>query len=300
MQQNRSHGSATDGSTEATKSEPRSFTEQFREAFRQINLRLTLLTAFVMAVAWCALFLQPDSVLQILTGIVTVSAGLFLGYRVKQRFLLHGLILGISGFLMGLGFVWVYSLLLAAGVVPSPVSEEGLFRGSNLVGIYIGLSIIHMLPFTVLGTVMAGRAAQRNRESRDYIDQRGGRLEKPTTVRTVDDVRGQSLPQLGTYVMNLFRKKGFTFIDYRFLDKDKHLDLEMEYQGETYLLRLSVADKVRPGTTESLLQDMRRREITKGIVITSTEFTADAQKAARSRRNLVLIDGQTLFDIAEY
>ncbi|NJP06391.1 MAG: restriction endonuclease [Chloroflexaceae bacterium] len=253
-----------------------------------------------MAVAWCALFLQPDSVLQILTGIVTVSAGLFLGYRVKQRFLLHGLILGISGFLMGLGFVWVYSLLLAAGVVPSPVSEEGLFRGSNLVGIYIGLSIIHMLPFTVLGTVMAGRAAQRNRESRDYIDQRGGRLEKPTTVRTVDDVRGQSLPQLGTYVMNLFRKKGFTFIDYRFLDKDKHLDLEMEYQGETYLLRLSVADKVRPGTTESLLQDMRRREITKGIVITSTEFTADAQKAARSRRNLVLIDGQTLFDIAEY
>jgi restriction endonuclease Mrr len=44
---------------------------------------------------------------------------------------------------------------------------------------------------------------------------------------------------------------------------------------------------------------MRRRALTKGVVITSTEFTVDALKAGKERRNLVLIDGQTLFEIAE-
>jgi restriction endonuclease Mrr len=74
----------------------------------------------------------------------------------------------------------------------------------------------------------------------------------------------------------------------------------MSYQDEAYLLRLSVADKVKPGTVETLAQDMKRRNIPKGLVITSTEFTSDAQKSGKGRKNIVLIDGQTLFDIAEH
>jgi hypothetical protein len=131
------------------------------------------------------------------------------------------------------------------------------------------------------------------------IDGRGGKLERPGVVRTLEDLRGLSLPQLGSYISALYKKKGFELKDYRFIDKDKHLDLEMDYNGEHYLMRLSVADKVRVGTVESLIQDMRRREIRKGIVITSTEFAPEAIKTVTNKRNLIAIDGQTLFDIAE-
>jgi hypothetical protein len=44
---------------------------------------------------------------------------------------------------------------------------------------------------------------------------------------------------------------------------------------------------------------MKRQDIRKGVVITSTDYTPDALKAAAGRRNLVAINGQTLFEIAE-
>ena len=77
-----------------------------------------------------------------------------------------------------------------------------------------------------------------------------------------------------------------------------NLDLWMVYQEETWWLRLTVADKVRPGVIESLAQDMRRDQIGKGVVITSTEFAPDAFKASRTRKNIVLIDGPTLVQMA--
>jgi hypothetical protein len=48
-----------------------------------------------------------------------------------------------------------------------------------------------------------------------------------------------------------------------------------------------------------LAQDMRSRSIKRGLVITSTEFT-ESLKSGKGRRYIVLIDGQTLFDIAEH
>ena len=109
---------------------------------------------------------------------------------------------------------------------------------------------------------------------------------------------GLSLPQLGTYVSNIFKKQGFAFKDYRFIDKDKHLDLWMEHEGEPYHMRLSVADKVSTGTIESLNQEMKREGIRKGLVITSTEFMPNAAKSAKGR-TIVLIDGETLFQMSE-
>jgi HJR/Mrr/RecB family endonuclease len=43
---------------------------------------------------------------------------------------------------------------------------------------------------------------------------------------------------------------------------------------------------------------MKRDGCNKGVVITSTEFTPAAQKAAKNR-SVVLIDGATLYEIAE-
>lgn len=282
---------------------PRSLLARLQVALNEANWPITLLVAVAMAAGWCVFFLS-FSFLQVLAGIVPVTAGLFLGRRVKRHLLVHGLLLGLLGYAFGAMITFVYGTLGEAGFYPLPVApnpETGRDEVPSAVGlviIYASFSALTLVPFPAFGAIMAGRAEERSREQRQQVEQRGGRLDKPHTVRTLEDLRGLSLPQFGTYVSKLFEKHGFTFGDYQFLDKDKHLDLEMNYQGEPYLLRLSVADRVRPGTIESLVQDMRRRNV-KGLAITSTEFTPDAQKAAKSRRNLVIIDGETLFALAE-
>ncbi len=270
-----------------------------------IQWRDILLTALVMAVGWCVLFTATGWI-QFLAGIVPVSAGLFLGRRVKQHVLLQGLLLGINGFLIGLFLVVVYGLLGSAGLVPMPElmidpnsTTPVISSFPDLIMFYISFSLFAMIPFPAFGTVIAYRNEQRRQEMDAELARRGGQLERPGAIRTLEDIQGLSLPQFGTYVRNLFVKQGFTFKDYRFLDKDKHLDLFLEYQNELYQLRLSVADKVRSGTIEMLVQDMRQSGAVKGIVITSTEFTNDVQKSAKGRKNILLIDGETLFGMAE-
>ncbi|PDW01401.1 restriction endonuclease [Candidatus Viridilinea mediisalina] len=270
----------------------------------RVEWRTTLSIAALMAVTWSMLFLGSP-ILQILAGIVPVLAGLMLGKRVQGDWLAHGLVLGFSGYFFGFLAVLGYGLLTEVGAFPPLILQLGPDTApteatvGDLLFFYATFSAFALIPFPAFGTVMAGRAEQRNRELQREITERGGRLERPGVVRTVEDLQGLSLPQFGSFVLNLYRKKGFEFNDYRFIDKDKHLDLEMSYEGEAYLLRLSVADKVRPGTIESLVQELRRRSLPKGVVLTSTEFTPDAAKAGKDRRNLVLIDGQTLFEIAE-
>jgi energy-coupling factor transporter transmembrane protein EcfT len=272
--------------------------------FAHVEWRVTLLVAALMALCWCLFFLGP-SVLQIVAGIVPVMAGLYLGRRVQRDWLAHGLALGGVGFGIGLLIIFAYGALGQAGLVPlpslqlAPNEPPSAASVQELIFFYTTYSLFALIPFPAFGTVMAGRAEQRNRQLREEIAERGGRLERPGVIRTVEDLRGLSLPQLGSYVANLYRKKGFEFKDYRFIDKDKHLDLEFDYEGERYLLRLTVADKVTPGTIQSLVQDMKRRSISKGVAITSTEFTADAVRTAAGRRNLLAIDGPTLFAMAE-
>lgn len=301
LQKEQKHGGET--APEAPRARPAPLLTRFRSALQEVNWKITLLTALAMAIGWCMFFLSTP-LMQILAGIVPVTAGLFLGRRVKTQPLLHGLILGFGGFLMGLVIIATYASLANAGVIPPvqmPDTTGQLMTVSmeQLLLYFVSFSALALGMFPAFGVVMAARAAERNRDVQQRFEERGGRLERPSVVRTLEDLRGLSLPQLGSYVNNLFQKHKFAFDDYRFIDKDKHLDLEMSYQGEKYLLRLSVADKVRSGTVESLVQDMRRRNIPKGLVITSTEFSPELHKTSRSRKHVVLIDGPTLFEIAE-
>lgn len=275
------------------------------EGMANVEWKQVLLVALVMAFAWCSLFMTSP-MMQILAGIIPVMGGLYLGNRVKGHYLSNGIMLGVAGFLFGLIIVVIYGSMIGAGMgVPLPqiTSESGelapIAGADDLVAVYFFYSLFALVPFPAFGAVMAGRTQQRNLELRRELDERGGRLERPGVIRTLEDLRGLSLPQFGMYVSNLYKKKGFTFHDYRFVDKDKHLDIEMEYNNERYLMRLSVADKVRVGTVESLIQDMRRRDILKGLVITSTEFAPETIKAAANKRNLITIDGPTLFAMAE-
>ncbi len=278
--------------------------QRIMRSIRAIAWMQVLLVGMLTAIAWCSLFLA-DSILQILAGVVPVMAGIYLGRKVRGDYLANGLALGFVTFLFGLAIMAGYGLAGEAGIAPMPVVQldpdqpAAPASAGDLITIYFIFSAFALIPFPAFGTVMSGRAEERNRQMQKEIAERGGRLERPGVVRTLEDLQGLSLPQFGSYVLKLFRKHGFEFKDYRFIDKDKHLDLELIYEGVTYLLRLSVADKVRPGTLESLLQDMKRREIPKGIVITSTEFTPDTVKAASGRRNVLIIDGATLFAMAE-
>ncbi|WP_322495711.1 restriction endonuclease [Chloroflexus sp.] len=281
-----------------------SFLQRLVHSFRSIEWVQVLLVGLITAIAWCSLFLA-NNILQILAGVVPVLAGIYLGRKVRGEYLANGLALGVVTFLFGLAIMAGYGLAGQAGIAPMPVIQLDPDQPAapatliDLITIYFIFSAFALIPFPAFGTVMSGRAEERNRQLQKEIAERGGRLERPNVVRTLEDLQGLSLPQFGSYVLNLFRKKGFEFKDYRFIDKDKHLDLELTYEGVTYLLRLSVADKVRPGTLESLLQDMKRMGIPKGLVITSTEFTPDTVKAASGRRNVLIIDGATLFAMAE-
>jgi hypothetical protein len=301
---NEQQQSTGDARTDTTSTPRPSLLDRLRVGLAETRWGVISITGVLMAIGWCILFLSGPW-LQILAGIVPVTGGLYVGRRVKDHLLLHGILLGLIGFVVGTILIVAYGMLGDAGVVGMPMiadPETGTPAPASfdqLIALYFSVGTMAMIPFPAFGTVMAGRSEQRNRELREQMERRGGRLEKPHTVRTLEDLQGLSLPQFGTYVRSLFQRNGFGFEDYRFIDKDKHLDLELSYQDERYLLRLSVADKVRPGTVETLSQDLRRQHIPKGMVITSTEFTPDAQKSGKGRKNVLLVDGETLFEMAD-
>jgi hypothetical protein len=273
-----------------------------REGLSQLQWREILLFGVGSGVLMPLAFLQ-SSYLMFVAGIIPVGAGLLIGRRVKGHYTLHGFITGLIGAAISLLVLVVAIFILplgatlseraiAQGVPPAEASPAALFLQFG------GSTAFFLLAFVAFGASTAGRAEERNRQAREIVAERGGRLERPNTIRTPEDIRGLSLPQFGSYVSNLFKKQGFQFKDYRFVDKDKHLDMWMEYEGEQWRLRMSVADKVNPGTIEGLLQEMKREGVRKGIVLTSTEFTPGAAKSAKGRP-VVLIDGATLYEIAE-
>jgi hypothetical protein len=266
---------------------------------RQLQWRDVLLFGVLSGALMSLSFLQ-GSALSIVAGIVPVGTGLLLGRRVKSHYSLHGFVTGLIGAIVG-------ALVLAGLIFLTPLGgamqnslgpAASTFTLLNVWAQLAGFTAFSLIAFCTFGTGMAGRTEERNRKTRSEVDTRGGRLERPGVIRSADDIRGLSLPQLGSYVSNIFKKQGFVFKDYRFIDKDKHLDLWMEHDGEPYHMRLSVADKVSTGTIESLNQEMKREGTRKGLVIASTEFMPSAAKSAKGR-SIVLIDGETLYQMAE-
>ncbi|MDZ4716829.1 MAG: restriction endonuclease [Roseiflexaceae bacterium] len=273
-----------------------SWAAQLRTGFRELQIIPPLLYGLASGLLMTFALLDPSSVFALLAGIIPVSAGLLLVRSIRGHYALHGFVTGVIAALVSLVALAIVIFLtplgpeLAAKGAGGPLLQEWVVRGM--------LPAFMLLIFCTFGASTSGRMEERNKALRAEVTARGGQLEKPGVIRTADDIRGLSLPQLGSYVNNLFKKKGFTFKDYRFLDKDKHLDLWMEKDGEPWHLRISVADKISPGTIESLLQEMKRDNSRRGVVITSTEFTPAALKSAKDRP-VVLIDGPTLYEIAE-
>jgi hypothetical protein len=273
-----------------------SWADQLRVSFRELQIVPPLLYGVGSGLLMTFALFDPSSVFALLAGIIPVSAGLLLVRSIRGHYAFHGFVTGLIAALVSLVALAIVIFLtplgadLAARGTGGPLFQEWVVRGM--------LPAFMLLIFCTFGASTSGRMEERNKALRAEVAARGGQLEKPGVIRAADDIRGLSLPQLGSYVNTLFKKKGFTFKDYRFLDKDKHLDLWMEKDGEPWHLRISVADKISAGTIESLLQEMKRDNSQKGVVITSTEFTPAALKSAKDRP-IVLIDGPTLYEIAE-
>lgn len=270
--------------------------DSIRTGLRELQYGPPLLYGIGAGVLMTVALLDPKSIFALIAGIIPVTAGLLMVRKLRGHYGLHGFAAGLFGSIASMAVLAILLYLTPLG--PQLVAAGGGGTVAQELAVRGMLPALMLLIFCTFGASTSGRMEERNRTLRAEVAERGGQLERPSTIRGVDDIRGLSLPQLGSYVNNLFKKKGFAFKDYRFIDKDKHLDLWMEREGETWHLRMSVADRITPGTVESLLQDMKREGCTRGVVITSTEFTPGTQKAAKDRP-VVLIDGPMLYDIAE-
>lgn len=272
------------------------FFGEISTGLREIRWLIVLLYAIAGGILM-PLSLTAGGIAGFLAGIVPVGVGLLLARNVPGHYGLHGFLTGTLASIIAAGMLWYFIFVNPSGVSSAGMVEPGTppWDAWMILSGFFGFSLI---VFCTFGASTAGRIEERNRALREEIKQRGGALERPGAIREPDDIRGLSLPQLGYYVNNLFKKHGFTFKDYRFLHKDKYLDIWLEYKDEPWHLRLSVADKIAPGAVEGLLQEMKREGCSKGVVITSTEFTPAAIKAAKDRP-VVLIDGATLYQIAE-
>lgn len=242
---------------------------------RELRWWVLLTVGIGTGILWVAMLLQGGAI-QILAGLLPVTAGIVVGRRIQQHVTWHAVLLGV---------VTALAAALALGVLiavigPAPTLLQALL-----------FAVITLLPFPAFGVITSAKSEQRRREMREAQARRGGRLERPGRVRNIEDLRALSLPQLGGYVADLFRRHGFLINDYRF-EKDR-LDFQVTYEDEPWLLRVTTAEKVKPGAAVELTQRMKAEGVTKGVVITSMDFQESAIRWAKDKP-VVLIDGETL------
>jgi hypothetical protein len=269
--------------------------EYLRQGFQSLRWPLIVLYGVGAGLLMPLSLLQ--STLAIVAGVIPVGIGLLIARTVKGFYGLYGFLTGLVGALTSVVLLWILIFVtgnssLVANLDPTSVSPMNTFLTAS------GFISFSLIAFCTFGATTSGRMEERNRELRAQTAARGGTLERAGAVREVGDIRGFTLAQLGWYVNNLFKKKGFKFRDYKFVDKDRFVDLWYEYEEKEWHVRCAISDKVTPGTIESLVQEMKRENITKGIVVASTEFTPAAIKSVKDKP-VVLIDGLTLYDISK-
>lgn len=268
--------------------------EYLSQGFKSLNWTSVLLYG-LGAGLFMPFSLMQSNLLAIVAGAVPVTIGLLLARSTKSFYGLHGLITGVIAALTSTTFLGVLIFAFGNAALVQQLAPEAV-TPMNTWLTASGFMSFSLIVFCTFGTVITGRMEARTRELQQQTKDRGGRLESHAAIREVSDVRGLALPQLGHFVNTLFKKKGYTLTDYKFVDKDKYCDLWYEFKGATWYVRCVVAEKVGAGAVESLHQEMKRLNITKGIVVASTDFAPTANKSAKEKR-IVLIDGDLLYEI---
>jgi hypothetical protein len=260
--------------------EPRPPRPPLRQVLRELNWATLLVVGIGLGVLWIFVIVDGGP-LQILAGLLPVTGGIVVGRRVKTHIAWHAVLLSV---------ISTIAASLAGLVLFSTRAETLSVEALQI----LAVAIITLPLFPALGVITASRSEQRLREARKEQEKRGGRIEKPGRVRSIDDLRALSLPQLGGYVADLFRKHDFLVNDYHF-EKDR-LDFQMSYEGEPWLLRVMTAEKIKPGVPQELAQRMKAEGVKKGVVITSMDFQEGATRWAKDKP-IALIDGPTLISM---
>jgi hypothetical protein len=250
------------------------------QVLRELNWRLLLLFGVGGGVFWTLLLTQQNT-LTFLAGLLPVAGGIIVGRRVKQHVGWHA---GLLSVITVIAALVTTALIASSGVVP----PEFILQ-------VVSLGLIALLPFPAFGVITANRSEQRNELLRAERARRGGRLEKPGRVKSIDELRSLSLPQLGGYVSDLFRKHDFTIQDFTF-DKDNYLEFAMTHDDQPWVVRVTVDEKVKQGIVLQFVQRLRAEGLPRGVLITSMDFQDAAVRWAKDRP-VALIDGPTLLSM---
>lgn len=271
---------ATNDRRAAKVKEPRAPRPPLRQILRELDWSILLLVGIGLGVLWIFVIIDGGP-LQILAGLLPVTGGIIVGRRVKTHIPWHAALLSLISTLAAMlaGTVLLLTRTTAVTVETAQV---------------LGVAIITLPLFPALGVITSARSEARLREARKEQEKRGGRLEKPGRVRSVEDLQALSLPQLGGFVADLFRKHDFLVNDYRF--EKERLDFQVSYEGEPWLLRVMTAEKIKPGVPQELAQRMKAEGVKKGVVITSMDFQEGAARWAKDKQ-IALIDGVTLISM---
>jgi hypothetical protein len=251
------------------------------QVLRELNWRILLLVGIAGGVLWTVLLAQGSAV-TFFAGLLPVGGGIWVGRQVQRHVAWHA---GMLSLITVLAAIVTTVLLEAANVVP-----VGFFQQ------VVALGLMALLPFPAFGVYTAHRSEARNRQAREERERRGGRLERPGRVKTLEDLRSLSLPQLGSYVADLFRKHDFKVQDYQIEQRENYIRFDMSYKDEPWVIRVTVDEKVKQGVVLQFFQWMKSEEVQRGVLITSMDFQDAAVRWAKDRP-IALIDGPTLLSM---
>lgn len=267
-----------------------------------IAWRLTIAAGAITGAVFALMMLFAPQMIKLLAGIAPVLAGSYVGRKVKGRALVHGMLLTLFAFLVAAAIAVpvVYgaspeSLKAMFPVDPAnpdtPVTPEGAL-------ITLGFSaILMLLLFPTYGVVLSLRNQRREQDYRQEIERRGGQLQRPGRVITVEDLQDLPLPKFASWAAQLFKRNGFTLDDYKFNKEGIDLYLKRAEPEERWVVRCTT-DEIKPGMALALDQDMRDAEWVKGVIVSSAKLSEATRKTLRRNPRIEAIDGDTLIEIA--
>ncbi|HYF66197.1 MAG TPA: restriction endonuclease [Herpetosiphonaceae bacterium] len=270
-------------------------------AKQPIAWRIVIIAGLLTGAAWAAILLAPLGQLQLAAGIAPVIGGIWLGRRVKDRGFTHGLLMSLFAVIAAL-IIFTPIILLTDFQSPmeAPAGAEVAAAAPTKADSFVkllSLMLITLVPFPIYGVMLSSRNQKKMADFKQEMEKRGGQLQNPGRVINLDDLQAQPLPKFAKWVQMLFRKNGFTLDDYKFGKDVIDLYLTRTASDEKWLVRCSVADAVKPGMAQLLAQDLRDSEWSKGVLATSVGVQDAARKWAKTRRNIELLDGETLIEM---
>lgn len=185
----------------------------------------------------------------------------------------------------GLSYIFLHKLATPPPVTALQPSQVGGFAVQSMISALAGIGQ-YVVPFLAL--VGAAVSFYRRKRRQNLL------TEARQTTRTVA-LNGISWREFELLVGEHFRSHGYAVEEGTGSGPDGGVDLTLRKGGELFLVQCKQwkALKVGVDVVRQLYGVMAARGATGGFVVTSGEFTPDAQEFAQGR-NLILMNGSTL------